>query len=289
MLVPLDGSKTGEAALPWAKFFAEAEGTNIELLSCFRPLSAVYTYPDFATPPPVAYDLSGFIRTSEKYLKLTAQEYELPENTVTTVKEGEPAELIISHSEADDVESLLLASHGRGGIGRWLLGSVVTKVVRGCRKPVFVFPASKEEPKPPKLGRILVCLDGSKISESALTEAVKLARVHGSELTLFRSVEYFPYPASAYQLAVESEQKVCQEYLDGLAGTLSDLKVQTVVRITSAVQGILEQAEEHDLVVVASHGLGGFERWLLGSVTEKVLHLVKSPLLIVHTQETDDT
>ena len=103
MLVPLDGSKTGEAALPWAKFFAEAEGTNIELLSCFRPLSAVYTYPDFATPPPVAYDLSGFIRTSEKYLKLTAQEYELPENTVTTVKEGEPAELIISHSEADDL------------------------------------------------------------------------------------------------------------------------------------------------------------------------------------------
>ena len=88
-------------------------------------------------------------------------------------------------------------------------------------------------------------------------------------------------------LAVESEQKVCQDYLDGLAGTLSDLKVQTVVRITSAVQGILEQAEEHDLVVVASHGLGGFERWLLGSVTEKVLHLVKSPLLIVHTQETD--
>ncbi|MCA9776566.1 MAG: universal stress protein [Candidatus Eremiobacteraeota bacterium] len=287
MLVPLDGSKTGEAALPWARFFAEKQGLEIELMSCFRPLSAVYTYPDFATPPPVAYDLSGFIRTSEKYLKMSVSEYDLPEQTVTTVKEGEPAESILERSESDDIDSIMLSSHGRGGIGRWLLGSVVTKVVRGSQKPVFVFKASKDEAVSPALGKILVCLDGSKISETALTRARELAKLHGSELTLFRSVEYFPYPASAYQVAVESEKKVCQEYLDELAATIPDLKVRTLVRVTSAVQGILEQAAEHDLVVVASHGLGGFERWLLGSVTEKVLHHVEAPLLIVHSQETD--
>ena len=287
MLVPLDGSKTGEAALPWARFFAEKQGLEIELMSCFRPLSAVYTYPDFATPPPVAYDLSGFIRTSEKYLKMSVSEYGLPEQTVTTVKEGEPAESILERSESDDIDSIMLSSHGRGGIGRWLLGSVVTKVVRGSKKPVFVFKASKDEAVSPVLGKILVCLDGSKISETALTRALELAKVHGSELTLFRSGEYFPYPASAYQVAVESEKKVCQDYLDELAAEIQDLEVRTLVRVTSAVQGILEQAKEHDLVVVASHGLGGFERWLLGSVTEKVLHHVEAPLLIVHSQETD--
>jgi nucleotide-binding universal stress UspA family protein len=288
MLVPLDGSKTGEAALPWAKFFAEKQDRAIELISCFRSLSAVYSYPDFATPPPVAYDLSGFIRTSEKYLQMCVSEQELPETTTTVVKEGDPAESILQASEADDIGSILLASHGRGGLGRWLLGSTVTKVVRGSRKPVYIFKSKDGDPKPPALDKILVCLDGSKVAEEALRVAARLAEAHGSEINLFRAVEFFPYPATAYQMAVESEQKICQEYLDELAQRYPELKVTTTVDVSSAGQGILEQAPDHDLVVVTSHGLSGFERWLLGSVTEKVLHRIEVPLLVVHSTEGQD-
>ena len=53
------------------------------------------------------------------------------------------------------------------------------------------------------------------------------------------------------------------------------------MEVVSAVQGILENAPEFDLVVLASHGLSGLERWLLGSVTEKVMHKITKPLLVV--------
>jgi nucleotide-binding universal stress UspA family protein len=287
LLVPLDGSQTGESALPWAKFFAEKQSFAIELISCFRPLSAVYSYPDFATPPPVAYDLSGFLRTTEKYLRMCVSEHDLPDAT-TIVKEGDPAELILQHSESDDIEAILLSSHGRGGLGRWLLGSTATKLVRGSRKPVYVFQARKGEPKPPSLDKILVCVDGSKVAEEALEVAARLASAHGSEITLYRAVEFFPYPASAYAVAIESERKVCQEYLDELAQKYKEQKVTTLVDISSAGQGILDRAPEHDLVIVTSHGLSGFERWLLGSVTEKVLHRIEVPLLVIHSSKQQD-
>lgn len=280
LLVPLDGSKFGETALPWAKFLAEKKAASLELLRCYRALSAVYTFPDFATPPPVSYDLSGFIRLSEKYLHSCVKEYQL-EGATVSVKEGEPADTILQQSEAEDVEAILLSSHGSGGFGRWLLGSVVTQVVRGSQKPVYILKAQDEEPVQPKLGKILVCLDGSKYAESALQAAAALAPAFDAEITLYRGVEFNTYPVLAYQISLEQQEKLCLEYLEELKLRYPDLKITTKVQVTPVVNGILAECEKHDLAVLSAHGYGGFERWLLGSTTEKVLHRAKSPLLVV--------
>ena len=289
LLVPVDGSKTGETALPWAKLMSEKQNCAIELLSCFRPLSAAYSYPDFATPPPVAYDLSGFIRTSEKYLRMLVKEYELP-HTTTLVQEGSPAVSILERSESEDVDAILLSSHGRGGLGRWLLGSTSTKVVRGSKKPVYIFNATEDEPDPPspRFNKILVCLDGSKIAEEAVNAAIAIAESHGSELTLYRAAEYFPYPASAYEVAIDVELEDCEKYLSQVAERYPTAKINTSAELTSAGRGILKRAPDYDLVVMTSHGLSGFERWLLGSVTEKVMHRIKKPLLVVHSSIEED-
>lgn len=280
ILVPLDGSQTGEEALPWAKMVAEKQGLSIKLIRCFRPLATVYSYPDFATPPPVAYDLSGFIRVSEKYLRSCISDYGLPETTTIVVKEGEPAETILEHSKSEDIECIALSSHGRGGLGRWLLGSTTTKIVRASTKPVYILKANSF-PSPPSLSKILVCLDGSRSAERALEVAARIAECHGSEITLFRAVDFFPYSAAAYQAFIESKKKDCLKYLVQVASRYPNLKMKRSMEVVSAVQGILENAPEFDLVVLASHGLSGLERWLLGSVTEKVMHKITKPLLVV--------
>ena len=175
-----------------------------------------------------------------------------------------------------------MSSHGRGGLGRWLLGSVATKVVRSCRKPVFIVRPEQNEPK---LDKILVSLDGSPLAEGALEYAAKLAEQFDSSLHLFRAVEYMPYPVSDVETALENEVKESHRYLDEQARKFPNLKITTEVQTTNPVDGILSASEGCDLISISSHGRGGFERWLLGSVAEKVLHRTKKPILVVFGKE----
>ncbi len=283
-LVPLDGSQTGEAALPWAKYLEAKEDVEFELLRCYHPLSSVYTYPDFATPPPVPYDLSGFVRHSEKYLNLVAKEHELS-RVKTTVREGDAAEIILEQCKSDDVDAILMSSHGRGGLGRWLLGSVATKVVRASEKPVFIVRPTEDGEQQPSLKKILVCLDGSKLAEHSLAPALQLARQFSSEVVLFRGVEFTPYPVANIQSALQQEIDESKSYLDAIVEKNPDLKITPKVEVAQVVDGILSAAQDCDLVVLTSHGLGGFERWLLGSVAEKVLHRTKTPMLVCFGKE----
>jgi nucleotide-binding universal stress UspA family protein len=285
-LVPLDGSEAGEAAIPWAKYLSEKTGNGIELLRCFRSLAAVYSYPDFATPPPVPYDLSGFARVSEKYLNMCVRDYQL-EKADVVVKEGEPAETIVQQSLADEVEAILMTSHGGGGFGRWLLGSVVTKVVRASRKPVYVFRSDAEKNKSPSLKKILVCLDGSKLSERALIPASKLAKLFQSEIVLYQAVEYTPYPVAAFEMALENQRETSVKYLQDVKSRYPDLDLSIEVQTISSADGIVGMSKDCDLVVLSSHGHGGFERWLLGSTTEKVLHRSSAPILVVYDTPKD--
>lgn len=280
LLVPLDGSETGEVALPWAKCLAAAGGQTLELLRTYSSLATVYTYPDFATPPPVAYDLSGFLRHCQKYLELTTQQFGL--EATTRVVEGEAAERIVELSQAEEIDAIVLSSHGRGGLGRWLLGSVATQVVRGCSKPVFVVKAGPEERPEPRIQKIVVALDGSKLSEEGLNKAVELASAHKASLTLYQAVEQFSHPVVAYQVPIEHQEKTARDYLQELKIRHPEVEISTVVEVAQPAQGVLGQSRSHDLVVMTSHGWSGFERWLLGSVCEKVLHRCQTPLLVVH-------
>lgn len=279
-LVPLDGSEIGEAALPWAKFLSEKTGLGIELMRCHSPLAALYTYPDFATPPPVPFDLSGIVRQSEKYLNLVIESRELA-NSSSVVIEGEPASAILEHSKKDDVEAILLSSHGVGGLGKWLLGSVSTKVVRGSRKPVIVVRSPDGEAPEPKLNRILVCLDGSELAELALEPALNLARQFSAELVLYRGVSHLPYPMANIQVAVNAEMATSREYLAKIQDRYPDDKIDARCELSLTGEGIMEASKDCDMIVMTSHGRGGFKRWLLGSVTESVLHRSDKPMMII--------
>lgn len=283
-LVPLDGSKLAEQALPWAELLAEATGSKLELLSCYEPPASVYMLPDFAAPPPVYFDQASQHKEMEQYLHKTRAS--LPQGLATIKQcEGDAGMAILDRASSGEIEAIVMASHGRGGLGRWLLGSVATKIVRGSKIPVLVVNASTKVPPHPKVERILVPLDGSQLAEIGLEHALEIARAVGAEIRLYQGVPHTPIGNPTLDAAVDFEVVNAQEYLDKVKSRYPEARLSTKVKVAGPTLGIVEESEDCDLVVMSSHGRSGFRRWLLGSIAENVLQAIHKPLLIVYNHE----
>ncbi len=138
--------------------------------------------------------------------------------------------------------------------------------------------------------RILVAVDGSDTSLLALSHAVKLAKVFGSELTLLSVIDKFKLPFSAeYGLgAQESHERLVRGVIENLNEVTEELrKSHPDIRIDPRVeegrpaQIIVEVAEDFDLIVMGSQGFGFIAGWFLGSVSNEVVNSCTKPLLIV--------
>lgn len=141
--------------------------------------------------------------------------------------------------------------------------------------------------------RILVPLDGSELSERAVPHALDLARKYGAEITLLRATvlpdRVYALPdltAAAYMERYrETEQETIREYLEDWKKRLEadGVACRTIHRLDDAASAIVDQAEmdEVDLVVMCTHGRGGFDRWVHGSVASKVMRRASCPLLLI--------
>jgi nucleotide-binding universal stress UspA family protein len=153
--------------------------------------------------------------------------------------------------------------------------------------------------------RIVVPLDGSSVAEQALPPAIELARLLSVPLHLLRVVD--PYVTEhgsltgmfvdegAIARAVREEDEIAQRYLQEVAERLSgsgDGLQVTVETVRGHVdRSIVDRTTGGDLLALASHGRGGLQRWLLGSVAEKVIRHARTPVLLVRarpTEEADD-
>ena len=284
-LVPLDGSELGEHAIPWAKLLAEKNGIQIEFLRCYEPLASVYMLPEFA-PPPIYDEQTSVHKQIDEYLE--RQLLALPKGLATKLScEGDPAMAILDRAESGEIEAVIMASHGRGGLGRWLLGSVATKVVRGSQIPVFVINANTEFSHHPEIHKILVPLDGSETAEEALPKAVGMAEAFGAEIVLYQGIAHTPIGNPHLDAAVALEVANAKEYLQDVKSRYPGANCSLVAKVAGPSLGIVEQAKNCDLIVMSSHGRSGFKRWLLGSVAEKVLQAANKPLMIVYKVDED--
>jgi nucleotide-binding universal stress UspA family protein len=140
------------------------------------------------------------------------------------------------------------------------------------------------------LRRIVVAIDGSEPADRALALATELAAAKGgAALTLVSAISdpvtFAPTPVAGLELVLEAEQQGAERDLAERAARLRSrgLEVQTVVRVGAAADVLLEVAEstKADLVVAGSTGKGALQRALLGSVTTRLLHVLRRPLLVV--------
>ena len=295
ILVPLDGSKTAEKVLPFARFLARRLKLPVELLEVIDVAEIGRRIPpDKAKFVDTA--LETIERNSAKYLNKIAGTF--PEGVVIncTVVKGTPAEAIVDKAAAEKAILINMATHGHSGIDRWLLGSVAEKVLRSTINPLLLIRAGKEAKTEGEatLKSAIVPLDGSELAESVLPTVAELAKPLQLEVVLFRA---YTIPYSALAVDPESSFLVSNEelisamrdeavaYLDKKAQAIKKLgvdRVSTIAEYGIAADEIIALARKTPDVLIAmcSHGRSDVKRWVLGSVTETVARHSGDPVLV---------
>ena len=301
MLVPLDGSQLAEVVFPYAKELAGRLDLEIILLHVYSPAER-----ESAAMHRAYIDrVTDIIRRQSEEVegRMGVQPEKKAVQVQGEVAEGYPAEVILRYADRNDVDLILIATHGHSGVRRWAMGSVADKVLRASRVPVWLARAGIPEEivydKWPKR-TILVPLDGSELAESVLPHAEALAKQRGAELVdvvLVRVCEppVIPadYPEASMPLSWEErvEQVVAkcrqpsEQYLAEVEKRLKDagLKVRSELLVGKSADEIADYVNRNrfNLIVMATHGRSGLSRWAYGGVADKVLHGVSSPIFLV--------
>jgi nucleotide-binding universal stress UspA family protein len=226
------------------------------------------------------------------------------------VQDGDPARVILEYAQAQQVDLIVLCSHGRSNLGRWILGGVADHIVRYAPMAALVVradgaPSAPDARDPERLFCVLVPLDGCGLAEAALEPAARLATVLAPPRPagLHLVVVVDPFEATVRQGVPESTVvDNAKRYLIRLTDRLRAEHPQvtmswSVQSEADAATGILLVAEggedtkgvipvsRYDLVVMTTHGRTGFLRWALGSVAERVLHAAQLPVVVVRPHQ----
>ena len=293
ILIPLDGSKTAEKVLPYARYLAGRFKIPIELLAVvdIAEMAAQMSAEKAQFLDTVVED---GVRHSTVYLRGVASSF--PDADVKcTVAKAQAADAIIERGEADTAMLITMATHGRSGLNRFLLGSIAEKVLRGTANALLLVRATEEAKSAGEaaLKSIIVPLDGSELAESVLPMVAGLAKTLDLEVELFRAY-HIPYNALAgddgfyvgnYEALIAGVREEASEYLDKKVTEVKKLgvaKVSCVTKEGSAGDEIiaLERKTPGGLIAMCSHGRSGVKRWVLGSVAEIVVRHSGGPVLI---------
>jgi nucleotide-binding universal stress UspA family protein len=298
VLVPLDGSELAEQAIPFAHAVTQDAGTMIyvQVVPEAEPLRSLTGGP-VATADEVA---AIFAESATGDLTKAADRWDgIAPNYEIAVGVGDPADTILSLADEHRAELIVIASHGRGALGRWTFGSVADRLARTSSLPVLVIrprDAAPEIDTLPEFERILLLTDGSERSRSAIDEAADLAKKLGKPVTLVRSI--FPEaelaPATGYGAvyAPELYEELTKSVEDDAVKSLEDIVEQVKSHGATAeyllvhgpaAQTIQSLATPNDLIIMTSHGRSGFRRWLIGSVAEKLVRDAPCPVMLVRS------
>jgi nucleotide-binding universal stress UspA family protein len=301
ILVPLDGSTRAEGALPIAARIARAYGSSITLLRVVETIAdhGAYLQPMIEDEKAEA---TSYLESAARSTELAGIETEI-EVPVGAVAPSIIAAVLTSHADL-----VVICSHGHTGFKRWVLGSVAEKIARHAPVPVFILREGETfatlTPREPV--HALVPLDGSPFSEAVfepvayLVAGLAYSLPQSRELHLLRVID-LPFTSGKLrsQAIIDTQtrgqaKREAQAYLDGLVtrlkeAGLAELNIEATASVESdpdVAEAIIKQAEGtgtggYNLIAMATHGRGGIDHFVMGSITERVLHTTKLPLLVV--------
>ena len=330
ILVPLDGSKLAERAIPHAEEFARIFGSSIILLQVLDPTS----YHENPNPvDPLSWQirkteadmyLNGIAARIRKDLQERSPKIRGITNKNTgveySIREGRTAENIVNFAHSENIDLLVISTHGSGGLSRWNISSVTQKVIDLIYLPVLIIRTYHQ----PMIAantvhyrRILLPIDSSRRAESSLSAGIALARGEFSEglvsdtdnplnppmapvpsllptkliLAAVIKPPEIPIP-EPYPLEIE---QLSQQLMDvsrlAVGNYLNEMKERLPVEcetcvledigVSSAIQELANREEDIDLVVLCAHGYTGQFAWPYGSIARNYIEHGTKPVLVI--------
>lgn len=283
ILIPLDGSAASEQALTFAGSLLDHAQEPVELLRIIPPLPLASPLRPLRTGQELVVEEEK--AAAEQYLSdLRARFKQVRAGFTHHVEVGHPASGILNRIEEVKPTLVAITTHGRSGISRWVRGSVAEKVLRSAQAPLFLVQPGSQE----RIRRLLVPLDGSEASAKILPLAGQLAKAVDATVVLFhvgfrQGGQFTGSETGGVTLVTE---KLIRDELEphrreleeaGVsARTRADFGLDPAVKIMEALE-----EEEIDAIAMTSHGRTGIDRWVFGSVAEKVLRGCSKALLLL--------
>jgi nucleotide-binding universal stress UspA family protein len=284
ILFPTDGSEPAESVLEYALQIASEHEATIHVLN------VVDSSQD--SPPGVQEDVSGALEQDGTGIvnEAVQRATERGNTVVSEVLRGDPYEAIVEYSTQSAIELIVMPTHGRRGLQRFLLGSVTERVINTADVPVIaVNPGTQPLTYPCQ--ELLVPTDGSRGSELALSEGIALANATGATLHLLHVVETGSLGPDARSLVKDEELTIRADEI--IAEAIETAEAATVDRIESEIEfGVPPKeirnyidAHDIDLATLGTHGKTDFSRYMMGGVSSKIVRT--SPVPVMWVREPD--
>lgn len=280
IVVGVDGSPASNAAVGWGARAAAMRNLPVHLVHVVRA--------DAATWPPIPYpDTWGAWQEDEgrkiiaEAVRIAAEAADAKLKINSELVFSTPVPTMVELSA--EAEMVVVGSSGHGALARGLLGSVSSSLVRRAGCPVAVIHDVDPSVAQSRSAPVLVGIDGSPVSELATAVAFDEASRRGVEviaLHAWSDIAVVELPGLDW-LAVQAEAELClAERLAGWQERYPDVAVHRVVACDRPARQLIERSASAQVVVVGSHGRGGFAGMLLGSVSNSVLHSVRAPVVV---------
>lgn len=282
IVVGVDGSAASKVALDWAARDAALRGMPIKLVNVLNP-PVVMAFPEVPMPP-------GYLQWQEDEGRKVLERARATVDEATRGTAVDVSSEMISGStvatlveESKSASMVVVGCRGRGALSRRLLGSVSTGLVHHALCPVAIIHDEDPLIPHPSKAPVVVGVDGSPASERALAIAFEQASFRGVDILAVHAwsdTGVFEFPGADWSAQQQMGEEVLSQRLSGWQERYPDVLVRRLVVPDRPAHQLLEQAESAQLLVVGSHGRGGFSGALLGSVSTAVVHGARMPVIV---------
>jgi len=303
ILLPLDGSSLAERSIPHAIEFARMFNSKILVLHVMESETIteriVHTEPlnwqlHKAKTEIYLHNIANQIRSLLNLPELN-DESDGESRVTVTILEGKVADTIVDFAHKEDIDLLVISSHGSSGLSRWNLNSVTTKVVNLIYKPVLIirgYAVEGTDPIHPRYERIMLPIDCSRRSECSLNAGVTIAKKYQSHVILASVIKppeisaIDPYNQELQLLNrqfMDLSRKTVQRYMDELSQRFVVENEIRIVEDHSIVQAIINLAndEKVDLLIFCAHGHTGELSWPFGTIARSFIEYSTKPVLVI--------
>lgn len=285
ILIAVDGSAVSRVAVSWTAREATMRHEPVTLVHVIQPVMVSW---------PIAVEQAAIAKWQEDNARDVL--IQARNDLTAAMDQSQPLEVRtevlysnVVHGLADaskDARMIVVGSHGRGALGRFLLGSVSSGVVHHAHCPVAIIHADEASPID-AAAPVLLGIDGSPASEAATAFAFDEAANRGVPLVALHAwsdVGVFPILGMDWRTYQSQGEELLAKRLAGWQEKYPDVRVERRLVCDTPARWLLEESRHAQLVVLGSHGRGGFGGMLLGSVSSAVAESAKIPVIVVRAQ-----